>query len=31
MLVLVGCIGFWFAVELGMCPDVFGWHAPAKP
>ena len=26
MLLLIGCILFWFAIELGICPDVFGWH-----
>jgi len=28
MMLLVGSILFWFAVELGLCPDVFGWHKP---
>tara|TARA_R110002072_G_scaffold241027_11_gene399738 strand:+ start:12497 stop:12751 length:255 start_codon:yes stop_codon:yes gene_type:complete len=26
MTIMVAVILFWFAVELGICPDVFGWH-----
>lgn len=26
MMIMVVFILFWFAVELGLCPDVFGWH-----
>jgi len=26
MMLLALVILFWFAVELGFCPDVFGWH-----
>ena len=29
--IMFGFILFWFAVELGICPDVFGWHKmPAR-
>jgi hypothetical protein len=31
MLVVLAVALFWFGVELGCVPDVFGWHAqPAK-
>jgi hypothetical protein len=27
LLVLLGIVLFWFAVELGCLPDFFGWHS----
>ena len=27
LLLLLACVLFWFGVDLGILPDVFGWHS----